>query len=243
MSSVWERLFLALKKRCLRLLCITSNTRKRKTWKLKCHCNFSLKKRAFRISILKSFHDWVWTNLHLPSDSEISLMCISSDKHAFVWYFLWLVGAFFFGCFWLEEICYTERLELAFYSVQILATFRSRGKWDSDCLLIDGMVSQLGDQVEKLWRRDKGGTGKYPPASLHVSVTFTANNNKTSTKLHPKANDLGKARVLRNLLITFSFQALLDLYLLESVEESDKHAIVSFLVIFITPSVYAHKCS
>ncbi|XP_074436040.1 protein ELYS-like [Larus michahellis] len=44
----------------------------------------------------------------------------------------------------------------------------SRGKWDSDCLMVDGMVSQLGDQVEKLWRRDAGGTGKYPPASLHA---------------------------------------------------------------------------
>ncbi|XP_071431225.1 protein ELYS-like [Pithys albifrons albifrons] len=70
----------------------------------------------------------------------------------------------------------------------------SRGKWDSDCLMIDGMVSQLGDQVEKLWQRDEGGTGKYPPASLH---------------------------------------ALLDLYLLESVEESDKHAITIYLLLDI----------
>ncbi|KAM6407339.1 LOW QUALITY PROTEIN: protein ELYS-like [Pluvialis apricaria] len=46
----------------------------------------------------------------------------------------------------------------------------SRGTWDSDCLMIDGMVSQLGDQVEKLWRRDEGGTGKYPPASLHQTI-------------------------------------------------------------------------
>lgn len=38
--------------------------------------------------------------------------------------------------------------------------------------MIDGMVSQLGEQAEKLWRRDEGGTGKYPPASLHVSVIF-----------------------------------------------------------------------
>lgn len=47
--------------------------------------------------------------------------------------------------------------------------------------MIDGMVSQLGDRVEKLWRRD-GGTGKYPPASLHVSVMGTENHhhhNKT----------------------------------------------------------------
>ncbi|NWU99249.1 ELYS protein, partial [Upupa epops] len=44
----------------------------------------------------------------------------------------------------------------------------SRGRWDSDCLMIDGIVSQLGGQVEKLWQRDEGGTGKYPPASLHA---------------------------------------------------------------------------
>ncbi|KAM9608442.1 protein ELYS-like [Morphnus guianensis] len=73
----------------------------------------------------------------------------------------------------------------------------SRGKWDSDCLMIDGMVSQLGDQVEKLWRRDEGGTGKYPPASLH---------------------------------------ALLDLYLLESIEESYKHAITIYLLLDIMHS-------
>ncbi|XP_050748971.1 protein ELYS-like [Gymnogyps californianus] len=72
----------------------------------------------------------------------------------------------------------------------------SRGKWDSDCLMIDGMVSQLGDRVEKLWRRD-GGTGKYPPASLH---------------------------------------ALLDLYLLENIEESYKHAITIYLLLDILHS-------
>ncbi|KAM9561912.1 protein ELYS isoform 2-T5 [Guaruba guarouba] len=73
----------------------------------------------------------------------------------------------------------------------------SGGKWDSDCLMIDGMVSQLGEQVEKLWRRDEGGTGKYPPASLH---------------------------------------ALLDLYLLESIEESYKHAITIYLLLDIMHS-------
>ncbi|KAB1258824.1 Protein ELYS [Camelus dromedarius] len=44
----------------------------------------------------------------------------------------------------------------------------SRGKWNPDYLMIDGMVSQLGDRVEKLWKRDEGGTGKYPPTSLHT---------------------------------------------------------------------------
>ncbi|NXG57111.1 ELYS protein, partial [Hemiprocne comata] len=74
----------------------------------------------------------------------------------------------------------------------------SRGKWDSDCLMIDGMISQLGDQVEKLWQRDEGGTGKYPPVSLH---------------------------------------ALLDLYLLESIEESYKHAITIYLLLDIMHSI------
>ncbi|KAM6279681.1 protein ELYS-like [Porphyrio hochstetteri] len=73
----------------------------------------------------------------------------------------------------------------------------SRGKWDSHCLMIDGMVSQLGEQAEKLWQRDEGGTGKYPPASLH---------------------------------------ALLDLYLLDSIEESDKHAITIYLLLDIMHS-------
>ncbi|XP_061480635.1 protein ELYS isoform X2 [Rhineura floridana] len=44
----------------------------------------------------------------------------------------------------------------------------SRGKWNPDCLMIDGMISQLGDSVVKLWQRDDGGTGKYPPPTLHA---------------------------------------------------------------------------
>lgn len=36
--------------------------------------------------------------------------------------------------------------------------------------MIDGLISQLGDSVVKLWQRDDGGTGKYPPPSLHVSM-------------------------------------------------------------------------
>ncbi|XP_074936349.1 protein ELYS-like [Phalacrocorax aristotelis] len=73
----------------------------------------------------------------------------------------------------------------------------SRGKWDSDCLTVDGMVSQLGDQVEEMWQREEGGTGKYPPPSL---------------------------------------RALLELYLLEGVEESHKHAITIYLLLDIIHS-------
>ncbi|XP_036058015.1 protein ELYS isoform X2 [Onychomys torridus] len=69
-----------------------------------------------------------------------------------------------------------------------------RGKWSRDCLMIDGLVSQLGDQVEKLWKRDEGGTGKYPPASIH---------------------------------------ALLDIYLLDNITETSKHAITIYLLLDI----------
>ncbi|XP_062825023.1 protein ELYS isoform X2 [Anolis carolinensis] len=44
----------------------------------------------------------------------------------------------------------------------------SRGKWNPDCLMIDGMISQLGDSVVNLWQRDDGGTDKYPPPTLHA---------------------------------------------------------------------------
>ncbi|XP_007481576.1 protein ELYS isoform X1 [Monodelphis domestica] len=70
----------------------------------------------------------------------------------------------------------------------------ARGKWNADCLMIDGMLSQLGDRIEKLWQRDEGGTGKYPPASLH---------------------------------------ALLDVYLLENIDETNKHAITIYLLLDI----------
>lgn len=104
--------------------------------------------------------------------------------------------------------------------------------------MIDGMVSQLGDQVEKLWRRDEGGTGKYPPASLHVGALFTENSSRNN-KPPPKSQWFLKEGSFLTTCI-FPFQALLDLYLLEGIEESYKHAIVSFLVIFIAPLAHAH---
>lgn len=45
-----------------------------------------------------------------------------------------------------------------------------RGKWCADCLMIDGLVNQCGERVTNLWKRDEGGTGQYPPPTLHVSV-------------------------------------------------------------------------
>uniref|UniRef100_A0A4W4FVI2 AT hook containing transcription factor 1 n=1 Tax=Electrophorus electricus TaxID=8005 RepID=A0A4W4FVI2_ELEEL len=68
----------------------------------------------------------------------------------------------------------------------------AKEKWCADCLMIDGLVTQCGERLADLWKRDEGGTGQYPPPSLH---------------------------------------ALLDLYLLENVDESAKHAIVIYLLL------------
>uniref|UniRef100_A0A671UV55 AT hook containing transcription factor 1 n=1 Tax=Sparus aurata TaxID=8175 RepID=A0A671UV55_SPAAU len=68
----------------------------------------------------------------------------------------------------------------------------TRGKWCADCLMIDGLVSQCGERLTNLWKRDEGGTGQYPPPTLH---------------------------------------ALLDIYLLDSIDEAAKHAIVIYLLL------------
>lgn len=59
-----------------------------------------------------------------------------------------------------------------------------RGKWNHDCLMIDGLVSQLGDEVEKLWKRDEGGTGRYPPASIHALLDIYLLDNITEASKH-----------------------------------------------------------
>uniref|UniRef100_A0A3Q3N1S9 AT hook containing transcription factor 1 n=1 Tax=Mastacembelus armatus TaxID=205130 RepID=A0A3Q3N1S9_9TELE len=44
----------------------------------------------------------------------------------------------------------------------------ANGKWCADCLMIDGLVGQCGERLTKLWKRDDGGTGQYPPPTLHA---------------------------------------------------------------------------
>ncbi|XP_070561837.1 protein ELYS-like [Ptychodera flava] len=39
---------------------------------------------------------------------------------------------------------------------------------DSDILMIDGMVSQIGQSLQSLWSKEEGGTGRFPPPSLHA---------------------------------------------------------------------------
>ncbi|XP_056332436.1 protein ELYS [Danio aesculapii] len=94
------------------------------------------------------------------------------------------------------------QLSRPFYSHSIIKNYyigqreelrrMARDKWCADCLMIDGLVSQCGERLSELWKRDEGGTGHYPPPSLH---------------------------------------ALLDIYLLENIEESAKHAIVIYLLL------------
>ncbi|XP_053931830.1 protein ELYS-like [Cuculus canorus] len=85
----------------------------------------------------------------------------------------------------LQRCCTAQRQRL---------TRLSRGKWDLAGLMIDRMVSDLGERVQNLWCTDKQKTGKYPPPSL---------------------------------------QALLQLYLLDGIEEIDKHKITMYLLLDI----------
>ncbi|XP_073715062.1 protein ELYS [Misgurnus anguillicaudatus] len=74
----------------------------------------------------------------------------------------------------------------------------AKDKWRADCLMIDGLVTQCGEGLVELWRRDEGGTGQYPPPTLH---------------------------------------SLLDIYRLENIEESARHAIVIYFLMDLSTSV------
>uniref|UniRef100_A0A8D2B650 AT-hook containing transcription factor 1 n=1 Tax=Sciurus vulgaris TaxID=55149 RepID=A0A8D2B650_SCIVU len=85
----------------------------------------------------------------------------------------------------LSRLCYNYPVIQNYYTSRRQKCERlSRGKWNHDCLMIDGLVSQLGDQVEKLWKRDEGGTGKYPPASLHALLDIYLLDNITEANKH-----------------------------------------------------------
>ncbi|KAM8945526.1 protein ELYS [Pelodytes ibericus] len=69
----------------------------------------------------------------------------------------------------LTRPCYNYQRMLHYYSDRRNKMRQlSSGKWNTNSLMIDGMVCQFGDRVEQLWSRDGNGTGKYPPASLHA---------------------------------------------------------------------------
>ncbi|KAB0377263.1 hypothetical protein FD755_011707 [Muntiacus reevesi] len=85
----------------------------------------------------------------------------------------------------LSRLCYNYPVIQNYYTSRRQKCERSsRGKWNPDCLMIDGMISQLGDRVEKLWTRDEGGTGKYPPTSLHALLDIYLLDNITEASKH-----------------------------------------------------------
>uniref|UniRef100_A0A8C5CNK7 AT hook containing transcription factor 1 n=1 Tax=Gadus morhua TaxID=8049 RepID=A0A8C5CNK7_GADMO len=63
---------------------------------------------------------------------------------------------------------YTHGVISSYYTIR--REDLTRGKWCADCLMIDGLVSQCGERLVNLWKRDDGGTGQYPPPTLHVSI-------------------------------------------------------------------------
>uniref|UniRef100_A0A8C5GNV9 AT hook containing transcription factor 1 n=1 Tax=Gouania willdenowi TaxID=441366 RepID=A0A8C5GNV9_GOUWI len=64
---------------------------------------------------------------------------------------------------------YTHSVISNYYTIRREELTRlAKGKWCADCLMIDGLVSQCGERLASLWKRDEGGTGQYPPPSLHA---------------------------------------------------------------------------
>nr|XP_023694527.1 protein ELYS [Paramormyrops kingsleyae]XP_023694528.1 protein ELYS [Paramormyrops kingsleyae] len=60
----------------------------------------------------------------------------------------------------------------------------SKGKWCSDCLMIDGLVAQFGERLTDLWKRDEGGTGQYPPPTLHALLDIYLSESVDETAKH-----------------------------------------------------------
>uniref|UniRef100_H2SJT6 AT hook containing transcription factor 1 n=1 Tax=Takifugu rubripes TaxID=31033 RepID=H2SJT6_TAKRU len=88
---------------------------------------------------------------------------------------------------------YTHSVISNYYTIRREELTRlAKGKLCADCLMIDGLVAQCGERLSSLWKRDDGGTGLYPPPTLH---------------------------------------ALLDIYLLDNIEDTAKHAIVIYLLL------------
>ncbi|KAM7406305.1 hypothetical protein PAMP_000691 [Pampus punctatissimus] len=64
---------------------------------------------------------------------------------------------------------YTHSVISNYYTIRREELTRlAKGKWCADCLMIDGLVGQCGERLINLWKRDEGGTGQYPPPTLHA---------------------------------------------------------------------------
>ncbi|XP_029000032.1 protein ELYS isoform X3 [Betta splendens] len=64
---------------------------------------------------------------------------------------------------------YTHSVISNYYAIRREELTRlAKGKWCADCLMIDGLVNRCGERLTNLWKRDEGGTGQYPPPTLHA---------------------------------------------------------------------------
>ncbi|XP_028257468.1 protein ELYS isoform X2 [Parambassis ranga] len=64
---------------------------------------------------------------------------------------------------------YTHSVISNYYTIRREELTRlAKGKWCADCLMIDGLIGQCGERLTNLWKRDQGGTGQYPPPTLHA---------------------------------------------------------------------------
>ncbi|XP_041837533.1 protein ELYS isoform X2 [Melanotaenia boesemani] len=64
---------------------------------------------------------------------------------------------------------YTHSVISNYYTIRKEELTRlAKSKWCADCLMIDGLVGQCGERLTNLWKRDEGGTGQYPPPTLHA---------------------------------------------------------------------------
>ncbi|KAM4593025.1 uncharacterized protein ahctf1 isoform 2-T5 [Odontesthes bonariensis] len=64
---------------------------------------------------------------------------------------------------------YTHSVISNYYTIRREELTRlAKNKWCADCLMIDGLVGQCGERFTDLWKRDEGGTGLYPPPTLHA---------------------------------------------------------------------------
>ncbi|XP_062243423.1 protein ELYS isoform X2 [Platichthys flesus] len=80
---------------------------------------------------------------------------------------------------------YTHSVISNYYTIRREELTRlSKGKWCADCLMIDGLVGQCGERLTNLWKRDEGGTGQYPPPTLHALLDIYLLENIDETAKH-----------------------------------------------------------
>ncbi|XP_040891235.1 protein ELYS [Toxotes jaculatrix] len=79
---------------------------------------------------------------------------------------------------------YTHSVISNYYTIRREELTRlAKGKWCADCLMIDGLVNQCGERLTNLWKRDEGGTGQYPPPTLHALLDiYLLDNIEEATK-------------------------------------------------------------